>query len=1301
VRFTIPSPLLPGRFLDVDAEPGLPAGALRRRLALLTGDARWAAPGALLAVAGRTLDDAHPAGAPPLLPGAHVGPGPAPHDDVAAAERAGAHVAVVTGPGAGRLLALADGERVRVPVPQHADARIEVRRRGRRVRVRAVGVRGSLPAPRRGRGSRRGRAVPAAVPLGTRHRTWAAGAPLRVAGTTLQLRGAQVAHLPRGRPRRRVPPWAWTGAASAVGAVTLAAVLRQPVLLLTAAIGLAGLLGMLGTGTATQDGSPTDRVDPPAPPAAGDPAPQDVAALRRATVQRLGGRTGSVQGDDAPWPADGTLVLVGPRRATLPVARALTLRTLGAGTPTRLVLHAPGTAQWRWTRWWEPSDALPAPDERDVLVVSDGTGTDLGAWRAAAPHARLLLVLPPGASVPAWASTVVPLDDRAAPVEGVGEDVADAQGRAAAALGWLLATREGPGAHVPLRPVALGDLPGVPAPDAVTVAATWRHVAGPRALAAPVGVGADGHGAALDLVRDGPHALVAGTTGAGKSELLTTLVLGLALMHPPRRLAVLLVDFKGGTGLGPLAGLPHVVDHVHDLDVAAARRTLGGLRAEVRRRERLLARAGRTDVADLDPAAAATPPRLLVVVDELRALVDDLPEAPATLARLAAQGRALGMHLVLATQRPAGAVPADLRANVGLRVALRVADEDDSRDVVGTPDAAHLDVTTPGRALVRVGPRPAVPVQVARARHRRGEPPVRLVAPLPARDATATAWRVRRTTPPDDDVAAWVAACRDAARGLPGTGVPWLPALPDRVRAADAGTPTGPDGLLVAIADVPDEQRRTAVRWRPDHGPLLVLGGPRSGRSTALLTAGTHALHAGAHVHAVGLPGPALDHLRAAATHRVGTTVPLDDVHRVLLLVDRLAARHDPAGPADVLLVDGLDALLDALASHARGVGAELLTTLLRRPPDGVHVAAAGPVVPALSRLLGAFGTRLVLPVPDVALDAQAGVPAGLAGPRTVPGRAVACVSDGAYLCQVVLPCDRPVRAPGTAAGTAGGAAAGTAGGTAAGTAPVTAPHAGPGAAHGAAPAPLRIGTLPARSPLPAPTSRPPGAHQDLDRWIPLGVGGDGPGPVAVDRARPLVVAGPPGSGRSSALRTVALAWAAAGRHVLVLTSAARASPGRRPDGDGLTHVGPDDVDAVLDLLDGQDGHDGHGTGRSVLLVDDADQLERTAPQVAERLEGTWRRASGPGPVVALATTTEHAAAGFRGPVAAALRSRQVLVLDPHGPAAADLLGPGAALHVDPWRRPPGRGVLRRDRTLVRVQVHDPGTGARPAAGAA
>ncbi|WP_286219475.1 FtsK/SpoIIIE domain-containing protein [Paraoerskovia sediminicola] len=209
-------------------------------------------------------------------------------------------------------------------------------------------------------------------------------------------------------------------------------------------------------------------------------------------------------------------------------------------------------------------------------------------------------------------------------------------------------------------------------------------------MSAPIGRSADGT-VDLDLA-GGPHTLIAGTTGSGKSGLLQALVLGLALRYPPDLVSLVLVDFKGGAGFGRCASLPHVVGTVTDLDAGLAVRALAGIRAELGRREKVLAEHGAQHVDDLP---RGTLPRIVLVLDEFRALADDHPEVLAGIMRVAAQGRSLGMHLVLATQRPAGAVNAEIRANVTLRIALRTVERSESLDIVDVPDAAAIPSGTP------------------------------------------------------------------------------------------------------------------------------------------------------------------------------------------------------------------------------------------------------------------------------------------------------------------------------------------------------------------------------------------------------------------------------------------------------------------------------------------------------------------------------------------------------------------------------------------------------------------------------
>ncbi|MFD0787482.1 FtsK/SpoIIIE domain-containing protein, partial [Micromonospora azadirachtae] len=245
-----------------------------------------------------------------------------------------------------------------------------------------------------------------------------------------------------------------------------------------------------------------------------------------------------------------------------------------------------------------------------------------------------------------------------------------------------------------------------------------RWTTGGRTTEAVLGISLDGP-FALDLKRDGPHALVAGTTGSGKSELLQTLVASLAVANRPDAMTFVLVDYKGGSAFKDCVLLPHTVGMVTDLDTHLVSRALTSLTAELKRREHILAEAGAKDIDDyvdlLRREPSRTPmPRLLIVIDEFASMIRDLPDFVTGLVNIAQRGRSLGIHLVLATQRPGGVVSPEIRANTNLRIALRVTDSSESQDVLNAPDAATISKSTPGRAFVRLAQSSLVPFQAGR-----------------------------------------------------------------------------------------------------------------------------------------------------------------------------------------------------------------------------------------------------------------------------------------------------------------------------------------------------------------------------------------------------------------------------------------------------------------------------------------------------------------------------------------------------------------------------------------------------------
>ncbi|HEY0247814.1 MAG TPA: FtsK/SpoIIIE domain-containing protein, partial [Gryllotalpicola sp.] len=394
---------------------------------------------------------------------------------------------------------------------------------------------------------------------------------------------------------------------------------------------------------------------------------------------------------------------------------------------------------------------------------------------------------------------------------------------------------------------------------------------GPRLVAS---IGRTRQGVAqLDLVADGPHAIVAGVTGSGKSELLVSWVAGMVSGRSTSEVVVLLVDFKGGTAFRPLAVLPHVTGVITDLEHGEAARALSSLSAELRRREAELARLGVRDVAE----AGAALPRLVIVVDEFAAMIDAFPDFGPLFTDIAARGRALGIHLVLATQRPAGVMRDALVANCPLRLSLRVQSAADSRWVVGTDAAARLSAATPGRCVLAV-------------------------------DGVITEVQVARTSAAD------LAALAAAAAVEPAPRRPWLDPLPAVLTRAALPAEAGPQA--VGVADLPEQQRRALLHFSAEQAPLLVLGAARSGKSSVL-----RLLAAASGLEAL-VVGPdreqAWDAVEAAAER-------CDDT--------------DPRAPGLFLAVDDADAVCARFGEEYAAAWCERLVRVLRDGP-GARVYA-------------------------------------------------------------------------------------------------------------------------------------------------------------------------------------------------------------------------------------------------------------------------------------------------------------------------------------------------------------------------
>ena len=374
-------------------------------------------------------------------------------------------------------------------------------------------------------------------------------------------------------------------------------------------------------------------------------------------------------------------------------------------------------------------------------------------------------------------------------------------------------------------------------------AAEQRHQ-----LRFPIGLAADGP-LVVDLVSDGPHTLIGGTSGAGKSELLQSMVASLAANHSPERLNFLFVDYKGGASSQMFERLPHTVGYVTNLSADLSVRALTSLRAELDRRMALMEGRAKDLEEMLERHPDDAPAALVIVVDEFATLVKEVPEFVAGVVDIAQRGRSLGIHLVLATQRPSGSVNENILANTNLRISLRVLDRSESTAILDSPDAADIPVPLRGRGLVRLGPRQLVEFQssFAGAQLQRDEErhPVR-VGPFDRPDAApvnAVAAGRHGSTHLDVVLAAIVSANESLGARAPRR--PWRDVLPevitldtvwssiaDRSDDIDAGR-----HVVIGMLDRPEAQdQRPAVVDLEESGGMLIHGSGGTGKTTALRT---------------------------------------------------------------------------------------------------------------------------------------------------------------------------------------------------------------------------------------------------------------------------------------------------------------------------------------------------------------------------------------------------------------------------------------------------------------------------------
>ena len=533
----------------------------------------------------------------------------------------------------------------------------------------------------------------------------------------------------------------------------------------------------------------------------------------------------------------------------------------------------------------------------------------------------------------------------------------------------------------------------------------------------------------LDLRTQGPHALVGGTTGSGKSEFLQAWVLGMAAEYSPDRVTFLFVDYKGGSAFADCVDLPHCVGLVTDLSPHLVRRALTSLRAELHHREHLFNRKKAKDLLELEKRQdPETPPALVLVIDEFAALAGEVPEFVDGVVDIAQRGRSLGIHLIMATQRPAGVIKDNLRANTNLRVALRMADVSDSNDVVGDPVAGTFDPSIPGRGIAKTGPGRLVPFQSGYAGGWTSDAPdIAQAKVAELRFGSIQVWESDSKDDSDthdadlgpNDQRRMVTNLVEAAAlaGVPAPRRPWLDDLKTTVDLREL--PLEGDGRIpLGIADIPERQAQEPLYFQPDtDGHILIYGTSGAGKTAALRTIATAV---GARPELGGAEVYGLDFgtgsLRSIETlPHVGSIVSGDDAERVQrmlrtirgVLDDRakrfsavnaasLSEYRDlarrPHEPRVLLLIDGFGTFKQEWEStSARSAFYNIFMRVLGEGrPLGVHAVVSADRYGAVPTAVSAnVSRRIVLRMSDEGAYSVLGAPKDVLNERSAPGRAI------------------------------------------------------------------------------------------------------------------------------------------------------------------------------------------------------------------------------------------------------------------------------------------------------------------------
>ena len=531
----------------------------------------------------------------------------------------------------------------------------------------------------------------------------------------------------------------------------------------------------------------------------------------------------------------------------------------------------------------------------------------------------------------------------------------------------------------------------------------------------------------IDIMRDGPHGLVGGTTRSGKTEFLKSLITALAVVNHPNDLSIVIVDFKGGVDHKLSAQLPHVIDLSTNHDVDSFVRTVRLIEAEMQRRQHEFGTVGAPNFDAYRAARQADPsltpiPRLLVIIDEFSELLNSESgkENLSALESVTRVGGGLGVHLLLVTQNFENQLPSQIAANAGLRICFRVQEPAHSKAVLASAEAATIPKERIGRAFLRSHGGRAVEFQAARVAGPRPGKEV-VTSPVQARivpfttlsDAPSAA-QIIDVPAEDTDMYAVVEVLREAAAATGWTDpvVPWPRDLPTDLTIGDINQAPTSTQWPVGLVDEPEQQRQTIVGLEPYGQHTLMLGGTNAGLADVVRAVTlTGAIRRGPdelQFYVIDQLGQGLGSL-LALPHVGGVAernepLALRILRHVATEVGRRKARLADLGFANVrelhearsdrfadvvLVLHGGDRLLMHGESQQSPLLAPVLGLVSESVGTGVRIMITGPSNLAHHRIGSSIGRRFVFELPDAQEYTAVGVPRSLQGSIRGVARAV------------------------------------------------------------------------------------------------------------------------------------------------------------------------------------------------------------------------------------------------------------------------------------------------------------------------